>query len=170
MSTYYGFKLPKGMHREFADVVQKMSERQGEVPPEQIMDAFRSEYLYKNEPLHFRSDTKTDFDTKVMVVFTDHGKMERVEAVGNGPLDAVLRGLSLKYGFNVRILDYEEHALKSGSDSQAAAYIHLMDGESGRITYGVGVSSNITRASVRAIFSAIGRSQTGNLGQLLSRT
>jgi 2-isopropylmalate synthase len=173
MSTYYGFKLPKGMHREFADVVQKMSERQGEVPPEQIMDAFRSEYLYKNEPLHFRklqvtdlsSDTKTDFDTKVMVVFTDHGKMERVEAVGNGPLDAVLRGLSLKYGFNVRILDYEEHALKSGSDSQAAAYIHLMDGESGRITYGVGVSSNITRASVRAIFSAMNRLQLGDLRQ-----
>ena len=173
MSTYYGFKLPKGMHREFADVVQKMSERQGEVPPEQIMDAFRSEYLYKNEPLHFRklqvtdlsSDTKTDFDTKVMVVFTDHGKMERVEAVGNGPLDAVLRGLSLKYGFNVRILDYEEHALKSGSDSQAAAYIHLMDGESGRITYGVGVSSNITRASVRAIFSAMNRLQLGDRRQ-----
>ena len=137
------------------------------------MDAFRSEYLYKNEPLHFRklqvtdlsSDTKTDFDTKVMVVFTDHGKMERVEAVGNGPLDAVLRGLSLKYGFNVRILDYEEHALKSGSDSQAAAYIHLMDGESGRITYGVGVSSNITRASVRAIFSAINRLQLGDRRQ-----
>ena len=173
MSTYFGFKLPKGMHREFADVVQKMSERQGEVPPEQIMDAFRSEYLYKNEPLHFRklqvtdlsSDTKTDFDTKVMVVFTDHGKMERVEAVGNGPLDAVLRGLSLKYGFNVRILDYEEHALKSGSDSQAAAYIHLMDAESGRITYGVGVSSNITRASVRAIFSAINRLQLGDRRQ-----
>ena len=162
MSTYYGFKLPKGMHREFADVVQKMSERQGEVPPEQIMDAFRSEYLYKNEPLHFR---KTDFDTKVMVVFTDHGKMERVEAVGNGPLDAVLRGLSLKYGFNVRILDYEEHALKSGSDSQAAAYIHLMDCESGRITYGVGVSSNITRASVRAIFSAMNRLQLGDRRQ-----
>jgi 2-isopropylmalate synthase len=173
MSTYYGFKLPKGMHREFADVVQKMSERQGEVPPEQIMDAFRSEYLYKNEPLHFRklhvtdlsSDNKTDFDTKVMVVFTDHGAMERVEAVGNGPLDAVLRGLSLKYGFNVRILDYEEHALKSGSDSQAAAYIHLMDGESGRITYGVGVSSNITRASVRAIFSALNRLQLGDRRQ-----
>ena len=77
MNTYYGFKLPKGMHREFADVVQAMSEKQGEVPPEQIMDAFRKEYLYKNEPLHFRklqvtdmsSDNKTDFDTKVRVVF-----------------------------------------------------------------------------------------------------
>ena len=170
MSTYYGFKLPKGMHREFADVVQSMSEKQGEVPPDQIMDAFRSEYLYKNEPLHFRklqvtdmsSDSKTDFDTKIRVVFTDHGKMEQVEAVGNGPLDAVLRGLSIKYGFNARILDYEEHALKSGSDSQAAAYIHLMDAETGRITYGVGVSSNITRASVRAIFSAVNRLQLGD--------
>ena len=176
MSTYYGFKLPKGMHREFADVVQKMSERQGEVPPEQIMDAFRSEYLYKNEPLHFRklqvtdmsSDIKTNFDTKVRVVFTDHGKMEQVEAVGNGPLDAVLRGFAIKFGFDVRILDYEEHALKSGSDSQAAAYIHLMDNASGRITYGVGVSSNITRASVRAIFSAINRLQLGERRQGIS--
>ena len=176
MNTYYGFKLPKGMHREFADVVQSMSEKQGEVPPEQIMDAFRSEYLYKNEPLHFRklqvtdmsSDTKTNFDTKVRVVFTDHGAMEQVEAVGNGPLDAVLRGLQLKYGFNIRILDYEEHALKSGSDSQAAAYIHLMDAETGRITYGVGVSSNITRASVRAIFSAVNRLHLGDRRQGVS--
>lgn len=165
MSTYYGFKLPKGMHREFADVVQKMSEKQGEVPPEQIMEAFRTEYLYKNEPLHFRklqvtdlsNDVKTDFDARVRVIFTDHGNRDEFEAVGNGPLDAVQRGFREKFGINVRILDYEEHALKSGSDSQAAAYIHLMDNESGRITYGVGVSSNITRASVRAIFSAVNR-------------
>ena len=173
MSTYYGFKLPKGMHAEFAKVVQSISEKVGEVPPEQIMDAFRAEYLYKNEPLHFRklqvtdmsNDVESTFDTKVRLMFTDHGEMEKVEAVGNGPLDAVLRGLALKYGFNVRILDYEEHALKSGSDSQAAAYIHLMDSDTGRITYGVGVSSNITRASVRAIFSAVNRLQLGERRQ-----
>ena len=176
MSTYYGFKLPKGMHREFADVIQAMSEKQGEVPPEQIMDAFRSEYLYKNEPLHFRklqvtdmsSDSKTDFDTKVRVVLTDHGEMDQFEAVGNGPLDAVQRGFQIKYGMNIRILDYEEHALKSGSDSQAAAYIHLMDGDSGKITYGVGVSSDITRASVRAVFSAVNRLRLGEKRQGVS--
>lgn len=176
MSSYYGFKLPKGMHREFADVIQSMSEKQGEVPPEQIMDAFRKEYLYQNEPLHFRklqvtdmsSNNKTDFDTKVRVVFTDHGEMDQFEAVGNGPLDAVQRGFQLKFGFSIRILDYEEHALKSGSDSQAAAYIHLMDGDSGRITYGVGVSSNITRASVRAIFSAVNRLGLGERRQGVS--
>lgn len=165
MDTYFGFKLPKGMQREFADVVQSQSERQGEVQPEQIMEDFRREYLRKNEPLHFRklqvtdlsNDIKTEFDTKVRVEFTNHGRPDSFEAVGNGPLSAVRRGLQEHMGYDVRILDYEEHALQSGSESQAAAYIHLMDRESGKITYGVGVSSNITRASVRAIFSALNR-------------
>ena len=38
---------------------------------------------------------------------------------------------------DIKILDYEEHALQSGSNSQAAAYIHLLDVESGKVTYGV---------------------------------
>ena len=45
MDTFYGFKLPKGMHKEFADVIQKISEQQGEVAPEQIMEEFRKNYL-----------------------------------------------------------------------------------------------------------------------------
>jgi 2-isopropylmalate synthase len=69
----------------------------------------------------------------------------------------VQRGLAEELGIRIKVLDYEEHALQSGSNSQAAAYIHLLDAETGRVTYGVGVSSNITRASVRAIFSAVNR-------------
>jgi 2-isopropylmalate synthase len=61
------------------------------------------------------------------------------------------------FGVEIKILDYEEHALQAGSNSQAAAYIHMLDSKSGAATYGVGVSSNITRASVRAIFSAFNR-------------
>ncbi len=165
MDTYFGFKLPKGMHREFANVIQAISEKQGEVSPDQIMESFRQEYLLKKEPLHFRrlrvddlsEETESEFDTKVTVVYTDKGEEKRFEAVGNGPIDAVKRGLQETLGINVKILDYEEHALQSGSNSQAAAYIHLLDAESGSVTYGVGVSSNITRASVRAIFSAVNR-------------
>ncbi len=165
MDTYFGFKLPKAMHKEFAKVIQNLSEKQGEVSPEEIMEAFREEYLNKKEPIHFRSmkvedlgdDAHEDFDTKVMLVYTDHGVEKSFEATGNGPIDAVKRGLALNLGVKVKILDYEEHALQSGSNSQAAAYIHLLDSETGNVTYGVGVSSNITRASVRAIFSAINR-------------
>lgn len=165
MDTYFGFKLPKGMQREFADVIQKISEQQGEVSPDQVMENFREEYLNKKEPLHFRklrvddlSDTTdSEFDTHVKVIYTDHGVEHSFEAVGNGPIDAVRRGLAEQLNVNIKVLDYEEHALQSGSNSQAAAYIHLLDGETGHVTYGVGVSSNITRASIRAIFSAMNR-------------
>ena len=165
MDTYFGFKLPKGMHREFANVIQAISEKQGEVSPDQIMESFRQEYLMKKEPIHFRKlrvddlsdETKSEFDTKVTVLYTDAGVEKTFEAVGNGPIDAVKRGLQEELNISIKILDYEEHALQSGSNSQAAAYIHLLDAESGCVTYGVGVSSNITRASVRAIFSAVNR-------------
>lgn len=165
MDTYFGFKLPKGMHKEFANVIQEISEKQGEVAPEQIMESFRNEYLNQKEPIHFRklrvddlSDgTKSEFDTRVTVTYTDHGEEKVYEAVGNGPIDAAKRGLREELSVDIKILDYEEHALQSGSNSQAAAYIHLLDVDSGKVTYGVGVSSNITRASVRAIFSAINR-------------
>jgi len=165
MDTYFGFKLPKGMHREFADVIQAISEKQGEVSPDQIMESFREEYLMKKEPIHFRKlkvddlsgETESEFDTRVTVVYTNAGVEKTFEAVGNGPIDAVKRGLQEELNVSIKILDYEEHALQSGSNSQAAAYIHLLDVETGRVTYGVGVSSNITRASVRAIFSAVNR-------------
>ena len=169
MDTYFGFKLPKSMHREFAAVIQKISEGQGEVAPAQIMDAFREEYLNKKEPIHFRKlhvedlGDKEDkaFDTSVVVTYTNAGVEKEFTAVGNGPLDAVLRGLKQELHCDVKILDYQEHALQSGEGSQAAAYIHLLDADTGRVTYGVGVSSNITRASVRGVFSAINRLQIG---------
>lgn len=170
MDTYFGFKLPKAMHKEFANTIQTISEKQGEVSPDQIMEQFRIEYLNQKEPLHFRKlhvtdlsgETKSEFDTKVCVTYTDHGTEKSFEAVGNGPIDAVQRGMQETLGVRIKVLDYEEHALQSGSNSQAAAYIHLLDSDSGRVTYGVGVSSNITRASIRALFSAVNRLGLGN--------
>ena len=164
MDTFYGFKLPKGMHKEFADVIQKISEKQGEVAPEQIMDEFRSCYLDRKEPIHFRkcqiTDTEVEdgvYATLIKVVYTDHGMEKTFEGVGNGPIDAVQRGLEKELGINIKVLDYNEHALRSGSNAQAASYIHLMDQDTGRVTYGVGVSSNITKSSIRGIFSAVNR-------------
>ncbi|MBO4679952.1 MAG: 2-isopropylmalate synthase [Lachnospiraceae bacterium] len=165
MDTYFGFKLPKGMHKEFANVIQGISEKQGEVSPEEIMDAFDREYLATNYPYHFekmkvndyQGEKREEFDTEVTLDFTDHGELKSFTAAGNGPIDAVKRGIIQNLGIDIKILDYEEHALQAGSNSKAAAYIHLLDVETGRVTYGVGVSSNITRASVYAIFSAMNR-------------
>ena len=164
MDTFYGFKLPKGMHKEFADVIQKISEQQGEVAPEQIMDEFKKNYLDRKEPMHFRkcriTDTETgegEFATLAKVTYTDHGMEKTFEGIGNGPIDAVQRGLEDALGIQIKVLDYSEHALASGSGAQAASYIHLVDQTTGKATYGVGVSSNITRSSIRGIFSAVNR-------------
>lgn len=163
MENYFGFKLPKGMHKEFADVIQSLSEKQGEVTPEQIMSEFKISYLDKKEPLHFRKckiEDLTDRDessTSVVVEYTNNGVKKTFEASGNGPIDAVLRGLQTELGIQIKILDYTEHALGGGANAQAAAYIQMLDFDSKRTTFGVGVSSNITKASIRAIFSAINR-------------
>jgi 2-isopropylmalate synthase len=164
METYYGYKLPKGMHKEFADIIQVISEKQGEVAPEQIMQEFKANYLDQKEPLHFRrckfedlSETDASFDTKAFVVYTNNGVERTYEATGSGPIDAVQRGLQKDLGINIKVLDYSEHALGEGSHAQAAAYIHIMDINTGKTVFGVGVSSNITRASIRAIFSALNR-------------
>lgn len=163
MDTFYGFKLPKGMHKEFADVIQAISEKQGEVAPEQIMEEFRNNYTEKKEPIHFRKSQITEaeddveFSTLAKVRYTEHGAEKVFEGVGNGPIDAVQKGLEKELGIEIRVLDYYEHALTSGSGAQAASYIHLLDVKTGRATYGVGISSNITRASIRGIFSAVNR-------------
>ena len=133
------------------------------------MESFAAEYLEKKEPIHFRKlrvddlsgEVETAFDTRVTVDYTNRGVAKTFTAVGNGPIDAVQRGLCEELDIRIKVLDYEEHALQSGSNSQAAAYIHLLDSQTGHVTYGVGVSSNITRASVRAIFSAINRLEIG---------
>jgi 2-isopropylmalate synthase len=164
METYYGFKLPKGMHKEFADNIQQISEKQGEVAPDQIMQEFKHSYLEQKEPLHFRrsrfedlTETSDPFDTLAKVTYTDEGTEKTFEATGNGPIDAVLRGLQKELDIHIKILDYSEHALGEGSGAQAAAYIHLLNMDTGKTIFGVGISSNITRASIRAIFSGLNR-------------
>lgn len=164
MDTFYGFKLPKGMHKEFADIIQEIAERQGEVAPEQIFDEFKKNYMDRKEPIHFRRCQITDreldegeFATVANVIYTDHGQEKQFEGVGNGPIDAIQRGLEDALGIEIRVLDYSEHALRSGSGAQAASYIHLLNVKTGETTYGVGISSNITRSSIRGIFSAVNR-------------
>lgn len=160
MDSEYGFKLPKGMHKEFADVIQSIAERQGEVSPSQIMEEFEAAYLTLKSPYEFikaRTEDVGDNDTEVDLMFLYNGAMKDTKAVGNGPVDAVKKALMKETDTEIAIIDYTQHALGSGSEAKAAAYINVRDINTGKTTYGVGVSSNITRASIRALFSAMNR-------------
>lgn len=161
MDTVYGYQMPKAMHKEFADVIQKLSEEiGGEVAPEQIMEKFREEYLEQKAPYEFVRIKVEDIGEKDSYIRLDYkynGQEMHVEAEGNGPIDAVKRAINTEMKLDVCIKDYSEHAMGSGSHAKAAAYIRMRDNRTGKETYGVGVSSNITRASIRGFFSALNR-------------
>lgn len=167
MDTYFGFKLPKAMHKEFADLIQKIAEVQGEVAPETIMDKFTEEYLTfktdKEYPFTFSSCKISDIDdtpcgdTLIKLDFKYMGEEKYIQATGNGPIDALKNALEQTTGVRIKISDYQEHGLGEGSGAKAAAYMHVKDLETEKETYGVGISTNITRASVRSVFSALNR-------------
>lgn len=162
MDAAYGYKLPKEMQREFADVIQKISEKQGEVSPSTIMDKFREEYLDAEEPFAFIrakvEEPEEEGETRVTLRFRYKGEEMLAEAEGNGPINAAIQAIRGKVpSVDVHVLNYSEHALSEGSEAKAAAYIQMEDAKSGRITFGVSVSSNITRASIRGMFSALNR-------------
>lgn len=164
LQSQFGFQLPKGMQREFADSIQSMSEAQGEVTPKQIYDSFMEKYVETKEPVHFKNmkttDTENgedDFTTVVRVEYFFRGERGFFEGVGNGPIDAVKVGLNEEFNIELKVLNYVEHALTAGSASKAVSYILLLNEQTGGTAYGVGISSNITRSSIRAIFSALNR-------------
>ena len=160
----YGYKLPKGMQREFADYIQSISEKEGEVSPERILEVFLAEYVEAKSPLLFKNLRSMDMENEkehyvsfVQLSFENEGRLKEISASGLGPIDAVANALQKELKKEFEVIDYSEHALSSASSAKAVSYIHLQDKASGKMTYGVGISSNITRSSVRALFSAINR-------------
>ena len=164
MDKYYGYKMPKEMHKEFADVIQKISEEKGEVAPQLIMDKFKEEYLDREAPFKFIKAVVTEsdmddpsVDTNIKVRFLYNGEEKIIEGVGNGPLDSLKKALVNNKLVDTCILDYAEHSLGKGSQAMAASYVKMKRNDTGAETFGVGVNSNITVASIKAVFSAINR-------------
>jgi len=164
MDHCYGFKLPKTMQKEFADVIQKISEGKGEVSPVEVMQAFEKEYLSIEVPFKLVKCTISDIsddageeDTKVNVTIVHNGQSKDIEGIGNGPIDAFKAALAESSLINVKIIDYTEHALSTGSEAKAAAYVYMERNDIEKKTFGVGVDSNITKASIKSMISAINR-------------
>ena len=168
MQHTFGYDLPKAMHTEFGAIVQKETDRVGkELQPQQIFDLFDKEYLsapktYQLVRHSFQEDARHGDASwvKFQGEISYKGKTMAASGEGNGPIDAFFNALhSLPEGAidGYQFVDYQEHAISSGSDTQAVCYIHLKDPK-GEDVFGVGKSHNINRASLRAILNAINRS------------
>ncbi|SCE72644.1 2-isopropylmalate synthase [Micromonospora viridifaciens] len=160
MKTEYQLDLPRRLQIEFSGVVQQVTDHDGgEVEPAAMWEIFARNYLvdHQVDPTVTVSDytigtAEGKVEIEAEVGFG--GEMHPVTAVGNGPIDAYVNALH-SLGVAVRVLDYHEHALSSGGDAQAAAYVECE--VDGRTVWGVGVDANIVTASVKAVTSAVNR-------------
>jgi 2-isopropylmalate synthase len=158
----YRLSLPRRLQIEFMQVVQRMAEAAGgEVAPAAIWDAFRKEYLETGGPLELvehqtRHRSGVEEHTTVGAVVRHRGVELSIAGTGNGPIAAFTAALGSSCGLSVSVIDYHEHALGSGSDATAAAYVEL-EGAEGRTTWGVGLHHDILAASLQAIVSASNR-------------
>ena len=152
------------MHPEFGAIVQEETDRLGtELLPSQIFELFDKNYLEVDKTYgllrHTFTESGTHGETSQVgfsgVLSYKGGEIE-ISGEGNGPIDAFFNSISeLEIG-KFHFVDYSEHAITSGSDSQAVCYIHLKTPD-GKDVFGVGKSHNINRASIRAILCAINR-------------
>jgi 2-isopropylmalate synthase len=160
MKADHGLALPRRLQIEFSQAIQKITDGEGgEVSPKEMWDVFADEYLAPIRPLE-RMRQKVDAaevdggtDTITAVVKVDGVEREIVGA-GNGPLAAFVDAIGA-VGFDVSVLDYSEHAMSSGEEAQAAAYVEASIG--GKTVWGVGIATSITTASLRAVVSAVNR-------------
>jgi 2-isopropylmalate synthase len=159
LKTEHSLELPRRLQIEFSKAIQEIADSEGgEVTPEQIWRAFAEEYLSALRPLELVSlrnlEGEPGHDRIEATVRLD-GVERSVVGAGHGPIDAFVAAIGTELGVDVRVLDYSEHALRSGADSTAAAYIEAAVGD--HVLWGVGIDESIVTASLRAVVSAVNR-------------
>ncbi|HTF06911.1 MAG TPA: 2-isopropylmalate synthase [Asanoa sp.] len=160
MKEEHNLDLPRRLQIEFSGVVQGFTDNEGgEVEPERMWEIFAAEYLTPRAndiTLHGYATATVEDKVEVEATVGFAGEQRVLTAIGNGPIDAYVNAIQ-SMGIRVRVLDYAEHAMSSGGDARAAAYVEC--DVDGKTVWGVGLDPNIVNASMRAITSAVNRAR-----------
>jgi 2-isopropylmalate synthase len=166
METEFGYQLPKAMHVELGRVIKNLADACGEeLSGMQIFQAFEQEYLLRSEPFAlkaFHVEERAGQDGSKGVACTAHifvdGIVRELRGQGNGPIDAFVQALNQGDVADFKVLSYTEHALEQGAEAQAIAYIQIQT-SSGATYFGAAIDTNIELAAVKAVLSALNRSE-----------
>ena len=161
MKAEHGFDLPRRLQIEFSRTIQTISEDTGtEISPVRMWEAFENEYFHSpvdgSVELISHETTTGSSGANVTAQLTVNGEHRTVVGQGNGPIDAFIAALQADLGVDLDVTDYSEHAVGTGSDATAVAYVETQSGD-GTILWGVGRHESILTASLRAIVSAVNR-------------
>jgi 2-isopropylmalate synthase len=156
----YGIDMPRRLQIEFSRVIQRITDVTGkEIMPEEIWDAFRTTYLESDGPLQYVGhsssyDSTSSDQTELKCTIRVRGEERAIAGSGNGPLSAFNHALEQETGVSVQLVDYQEHAVGSGVDTTAVAFVEI-ETTGHDVYWGVGMDVNIVTASMKALVSAV---------------
>ena len=154
----HGVSLPRRLQISLSQKIQKLADESGkEISSSEIWDIFEKSYLQPVDNFSYikhSSSSKQEIHSLELTM-----NMKNTETIikgsGNGPIDSFINGLSNEVGVDIKVADYHQSAISSGSDAKAAAYIELED--NGKTYWGVGIHPNTTRASFDAIIVGLSK-------------
>ena len=156
----HGLILPRRLQIEFSRAIQRVTDETGrEVTPKDVFEVFSSEYLDRETPIklirhRITGSPKTTGQKQFMieVELEINGEVRHLSGQGDGAISAFLCALDI----DARVMDYQEHAIGTGTDTRAASYIEMRIQDSAN-GYGVGIHEDIVTSSFLAILSAVNR-------------
>ena len=154
----HGVSLPRRLQISLSQRIQKLADDTGkEISSSQIWDIFEKKYLQPINNYSYIKHTSSSKDDlhKLELTMNMNNEETTIQGSGNGPIDSFVNGLSEKIGVEIKVADYHQTAISSGSDAKAAAYIELE--KDGKTFWGVGIHPNTTRASFDAIIVGLSK-------------
>ena len=154
----HGVSLPRRLQISMSQKIQRLADQTGkEISTLEIWEIFEKNFLIpKNGYKYIKhsSSSKDDTNNLELEMIFNNSK-EIINGSGNGPIDAFINGLKTNLNLDLKVSDYNQSAISSGSDAKAGAYIELE--MNGKTSWGVGINSSTTKASFEAIVVGISK-------------
>ncbi len=159
----HGLSMPRRLQIEFSQVIQKIADESGkEISPSDIWDNFRETYLnssgnYEFIEHHINSSSNKDGtqSDEITIGLKHNTDIVSIIGRGNGPIDAMIDAIKKSFNLEIKISDYHQHAISSGSDAKAVAYSELVLGN--KSVWGVGMHQNTVIAGLLSVISGLNR-------------
>ena len=159
----HGVSLPRRLQISMSQKIQKLADESGrEIKTSEIWAIFEKEFLRPKNGFAYidHSSTTNGKEHNLSISMMVENKKLDIQGKGNGPIDSFINALSSNLDIDLKIADYNQSAISSGSDAKAAAYIEVESGD--KTSWGVGIHSNTTRASFEAIIVALSKNLNRN--------
>tara|TARA_B100001175_G_scaffold267904_1_gene239096 strand:+ start:4223 stop:5881 length:1659 start_codon:yes stop_codon:yes gene_type:complete len=154
----HGVSLPRRLQISLSQKIQKLADSSGkEISSSQIWEIFEESYLIPKNNFSYIKHTSSSKEDAHSLELTLNMNNEEITiyGTGNGPIDSFINGLSENIGIEIKVADYQQSAISSGSDAKAAAYVELE--KDGQTFWGVGIHPNTTRASFDSIIVGLSK-------------